>query len=555
MALGLATLALAAVLAWSIQRGRPVAAPEVAGAMLPCVSYAPFRRAGHTPFDASRVVTPEQIEEDLRLLASVTRCVRTYGLDHGLDAVPVVARKLGLRVQLGAWIGRDARANADQLQRALALTRTHRDVIDLLIVGNEVLLRREQTPQQLAALIQQVRRGAGVPVTYADVWEFWQRHGDVLAPHVDLVAVHILPYWEDRPVAVDAAVDHVYAIAAQMRDRFAPRPVYVAETGWPAAGRQRGPAVPGTVEQSLFVRQMLARQAQEPLPFNLIEGFDQPWKRALEGAMGGAWGLFDAQGRQRVQLAGPVRDDAAGWVVLVIAGVAACLMVGWSAWNQRHAHDARAQGMWRPRLLTALVAAHGAACLAWHARSLPVWSRTPLEWVLGTSLAVLALAVTWIACQRVAEDAAGRGAGSRMGAVQAWRSGSAGARLSTTLLLLLWFALAVLLIELVFDPRYRPLPWALFAAPALGFAVLAVLGDEAVPDAREERLLAVVIAVAALLVVLREGWSNGEALALAVAALVLGWALWRTHRGAAPADGRTRTSAASTAAGAASAVE
>ena len=39
-----------------------------------------------------------------------------------------------------------------------------------------------------------------MPVTYADVWEFWLRHRE-LASAVDFVTVHILPYWEDDPIA------------------------------------------------------------------------------------------------------------------------------------------------------------------------------------------------------------------------------------------------------------------------------------------------------------------------------------------------------------------
>ena len=31
---------------------------------------------------------------------------------------------------------------------------------------------------------------------------------------------------------------------------------------------------------------------------NLIEAYDQPWKRQLEGTVGGHWGLFDAYRRQ-----------------------------------------------------------------------------------------------------------------------------------------------------------------------------------------------------------------------------------------------------------------
>jgi glucan 1,3-beta-glucosidase len=227
---------LAVTLAWAFWRGQPVALPEShADARLPCVSYAPFRRAGDTPFDPTLRISPVAIEADLRLLATITGCVRTYGLDHGLDAVPAIARRLGLRVVLGAWIGRDAAANEIQLQRALQLARDYQDVVQLLVVGNEVLLRRELPAAELASLLARARRASPVPVTYADVWEFWLRHATALREHVDVVAVHILPYWEDEPIGIDQAVNHVAEITAQMQAVFGDTPLFIAETGWPAA--------------------------------------------------------------------------------------------------------------------------------------------------------------------------------------------------------------------------------------------------------------------------------------------------------------------------------
>ena len=56
------------VLAW---RAQPLPLPEGGAALVPCVSYAPFRRAEHTPFDAALRISPAQIEEDLRLLATI----------------------------------------------------------------------------------------------------------------------------------------------------------------------------------------------------------------------------------------------------------------------------------------------------------------------------------------------------------------------------------------------------------------------------------------------------------------------------------------------------
>ncbi len=58
-----------------------------------------------------------------------------------------------------------------------------------------------------------------MPVTYADVWEFWLRHPE-LADSVDYLTIHILPYWEDRPVSPERAVQHVATAYARVQQAF-----------------------------------------------------------------------------------------------------------------------------------------------------------------------------------------------------------------------------------------------------------------------------------------------------------------------------------------------
>lgn len=267
---------------------------------VPCVSYSPFRAPGQRPQDPSLRISPEQIRADLQQLQAITGCVRTYGLDHGLDVLPAIAESLGLRVVLGIWIDQDPVRSRSQLERGLALAAAHPNAVRLLMVGNEVILRGEQTAEQMAGWLAEAQARTAVPVSYADVWEFWRLHASVLAPHVDIASIHVLPYWEDEPVGVDQAVAHVFEKATLLRDVLQPTPIWVAETGWPAAGRQRGPALPSVRGQQQFVQAMLAANAARPeFTINIIEAYDQPWKAAQEGAVGAAWGIFDRQGRLR----------------------------------------------------------------------------------------------------------------------------------------------------------------------------------------------------------------------------------------------------------------
>lgn len=468
---------------------------------LPCVSYAPFRRPGHSPFEPGLNIPPKLIEEDLLLLAKVTNCVRTYGVDRGLDAVPALARKLGLRVVLGAWIDRDATNNAAQMRRALALSHEYADVIDLLIIGNEVLLRGEQTPAALATLLDQARRTSAVPVAYADVWEFWLRYGEILRPHVDVVAAHILPYWEDNPVGIEQAVEHIVTVNAKIRAFFSPLPVFVGETGWPAAGRQRGAALPGPSEQTRFVRELLARQDPN-LHYNLVEGFDQPWKRQLEGEMGGYWGLFTADGQQRVRLDGALPADPLWWRLPLVA------LSGGLLWLL--------SGLgWRAAMASCLVLSLSGAVtlilglLQWEM----LWqsARNLLDWMLGGGLALSALFCAVSASRQLARVFEGRAA---VGATSFW----------TTALLVFVVLNAV---ALLFDGRYRPLCWPLLAAPGVLLLSLALCGVRFARGNRTAMCLAGLLVLAAPWLLWQEGLRNTQAWGLASQIMLLALAtIW-----------------------------
>src|SRR4051812_19507226 len=158
------------------REGRPQEIAEGTGDRVQCLSYAPFRKPGETPFIEATMVSEERLREDLKLLAARTGCVRTYSVQQGLDAVPRVAQALGMKVMLGVWLGREREKNELELEKGMALAKQFPETVSTLIVGNEVLLRRELPESVLAEYIQRARRGTTTPVTYADVWEFWMEH-------------------------------------------------------------------------------------------------------------------------------------------------------------------------------------------------------------------------------------------------------------------------------------------------------------------------------------------------------------------------------------------
>jgi len=487
------------------EAGRPVSLPDAPAGRLACVSYTPARRMA----TAEAVMTPAQIDADLRRLADRFQCVRTYAVARGLDAVPAVARKYGMKVLLGVWIGPDAADNEAEIRTATRVAAENADVIRAIVVGNEVLLRHEQSEEALRGYLERVRAATRLPVTYADVWEFWRRHPG-LAGAASLITIHILPYWENHPVAVGAALDHAREVYAEMQRQFPGRHILIGETGWPTAGRPRGGAIPSRVNAARYLREFTRYAVEHGIDYNLFEAYDQPWKRAAEGTVGGSWGLYDVNGASKFSLQGPVREteDWRGGLQAASAGALLFMIIG-AVVPPR----AGRRGMF---LMAAAGVAAGAA-LAAQCEYLSRDSRDAAEWMLsgaGAAWGWLAFFCALIALRSWAGAGAAlpRVAGIEEVAVVLRRRG--GWSMSHTLGLLrfgLLAGLSYLNLGLVLDGRYRDFPIPLLALPVAGLALLeAVRGRDAerAPLAPEELLMAWWLPLAAVLILIAEKGLN-----------------------------------------------
>jgi len=471
--------------AWWWQIGRPVALPDAPSARIACVSYAPFRKPGETPLDPHAFVSPERIDADLKALSERFDCVRTYSQGFGLSAVPGIAQKYGMKVLMGIWLGRDKNLNDSEVAMGITTAKAHPEVIRGVIVGNEVLLRGEQSPEALAGYITQVRdalKDEHVAVTYADVWEFWLRYPQ-MAKAVDYVTIHILPYWEDEPVPPQDAIKHVADVYAQMKARFSGMPVMIGETGWPSEGRPRREASASLVNEARYLRQFLLYAGSVDMPYNVIEAFDQPWKRDQEGTVGGYWGIFDVNAKPKFGMQGPVIEEPhwlAGWYAGV-AGAVLFLLAG--IWR-------RDLGYARSRGALALAGFATATSLAWQGRRMIFDNRNELEWVFTIVLCVLSLLTAIYLARRIAARLAG-----------------APINLPDRRLRFGWmFGLAFYDLLMVFDGRYRDFPLGLFWPPAVGFLIAAWMEtrDNCVVPIIEERFIAWALPLLAAVVVAQE---------------------------------------------------
>lgn len=519
-------IAVAGVWAWL---GSPVPVPRSQSGgneKLYCVSYTPFR-GSQTPLDPSTMIPASQIDDDLARLAQITDCVRTYSVDFGLDQIAGIAEKHKLKVMQGLWLSSNPEKNRYQIETAVTLANKYPGTIRSVVVGNEVLLRGDMTATDLAKTIRAIKARVRVPVTYADVWEFWLRNTDV-ANAVDFITIHILPYWEDFPVSARGAVAHVEAIRRQLVNAFPGKEVLIGEVGWPSAGRMREGALPSPVNQANVVLDVLALSKREKFHANIIEAFDQPWKRALEGTVGGHWGLLDAA-RRAPKFSGALAvSNHPHWIWQIAGGILFAVLVFAAAILVR-TKDVPLS-LW---LAVSANAFAGGTLVAWTIENIPIESLGLGGWSRAVALAAVAMTappVLSMAILRGTSVPSFAGVfGPKSERIRDPLALSAGAILAALMLMAFVVALGM-----VFDPRYRDFPFAPLTAAVIPFLThrFAVARPKG-PRSAAESAGAGVIALSVCYIIFNEGFANWQSLWMcaALAALAINLALARDARG------------------------
>lgn len=367
-------LAIAALFTgiWALYN-RPVTAPDwpeqISG-----YSFSPFRQ-GQSP-QTGVYPSDQEMREDLELLSKQTDSIRTYSVDGDLDKIPALAEEFGLRVTLGVWISPDEERNEREITKAIEIANNSRSVVRV-VVGNEALFRREVTVKQLTAYMDRVRSAVKVPVTTSEQWHIWDEFPE-LADHADLIAAHVLPYWEFIPMkdSTQFTLDR----ARDLKKLFPKKPLLLSEVGWPSNGRVRGGAEATQADQAIYLRTLVTTLNAQGYNYFVIEAFDQPWKAGDEGSVGAYWGVYNLDRQPKFNFEGPVvaipkwRMLAVASVVMALLSLALMLIDG-SALRQRG------------RTFLTFVAFAGGSALVWigydYSQQYSTWFSTLVGVLLG----------------------------------------------------------------------------------------------------------------------------------------------------------------------------
>jgi len=236
-----------------------------------------------------------QIRERLAIVCPHARWVRSFSCTDGHEQTPRIAKEMGLKTLVGAWLGTDAAINDREMAGVIAVARAgHADIV---AVGNEVLLREDMSEEELIAHIERVKKALpGVPVGYVDAYFLFEKHPRVTAA-CDVVMTNCYPFWEGCPR--EQALAYMQTMVQRTRAAARGKRVLISETGWPDQGSAFHGAVPGTEAAMQYFVDTAAWAEREGVEWFHFAAFDEAWKVGAEGDVGAFWGLWDKDAKPK----------------------------------------------------------------------------------------------------------------------------------------------------------------------------------------------------------------------------------------------------------------
>jgi glucan 1,3-beta-glucosidase len=306
---------------------------------------------------------------------------------------------------------------------------------------------------------------------------------------------------------------------------FPGKEILIGETGWPSEGRMREGALPSRTNQARVVSEILDLARRENFRVNLIEAYDQSWKRQLEGTVGGYWGLFDSVRRELKYPPGVPISNFPAWKQHMGSGMVLAFLVFGMAWLTVRRKP------WQPGLAS---------------------------WIAVTISATTAGTLFGVAVQKMFYESYGAGGWLFWGALllaatlaplfgaNALMSGRAlptflellgpkDYRTRSALTIILGLALTVTVVigaatalGFVFDQRYKDFPYASLTMAAVPFVSLTLLNrPKKGMRPITESVFAAVFAGAAVYTAINEGAQNWQSLWTCAAYVLLAVTLWQ----------------------------
>lgn len=240
-------------------------------------------------------ISAEQIRARMEIIKPYTSWVRTFSCTDGNEMIPIIAKDMGLKTMVGAWLSDDKELNEKEINNLISVAQM--GGADLVAVGNEVLYRKELTEEELLGYINRVKEALpNHEVGYVDAYyEF--RNRPALTAACDVIYANCYPFWEGCHIDYSLPyMNTMYDIAKQAGNG---KRVVISETGWPSQGTNFEASEPSYVNAMRYFINTQNWAKENKVDVMYFASFDEAWKVGDEGDVGAYWGIWDKDGKPK----------------------------------------------------------------------------------------------------------------------------------------------------------------------------------------------------------------------------------------------------------------
>lgn len=326
------------------------------------ISYGGYRQK-------SREIQPtlNELKEDMKILHAMgIRILRTYNvqLPHASNVLKAISElkkedaNFQMFVMLGAWIdcknawtglepdhNVESEANAAEIDRAVSLANAYPDIVKVLAVGNEAMVKWAASyyvqpdvilkwVNHLQGLKQKGELPKDLWITSSDDFASWgggsaEYHTpdlEALVKAVDFISMHTYPYhnthynpefwmmneqqssWSDKQKveaamlsALNFAKKQYDSVTNYMKSVGVNKPIHIGETGWASVSDgfygPKGSRATDEFKQALYYQHMRQWTQKAGISCFYFEAFNEPWKDAHNPkGSENHFGLFTVEG-------------------------------------------------------------------------------------------------------------------------------------------------------------------------------------------------------------------------------------------------------------------
>lgn len=236
-------------------------------------------------------ITEKQIRRRLKIIKPYTKWIRSFSCTGGNEAIPRIAKELGIKTLVGAWLGKDADINKKEVEGLIKLAK--KVFVDIAAVGNEVMYREDLAEDELLDFMSQVKLAIpNILMGYVDAYyEFTDRPRITKA--CDVILANCYPFWEGCPL--EFSLLYMKEMFAQATKAANGKKVIVTETGWPNLGSSFEGSHPSYKNAMKYFINTQQWSHKENIDIFYFSSFDESWKVSAEGNVGAYWGLWDKE--------------------------------------------------------------------------------------------------------------------------------------------------------------------------------------------------------------------------------------------------------------------